>query len=94
MPQIRQSNALLLADLLHRQQLDKVVDQIGDVFLKHTSTIFEPFVKYGSHQVISKYIFETEKSTNLAFAKLVEVKPYIYIYIGITTYTYIYIIDN
>lgn len=72
LPEIRKSNTLLLDDLLQRQQLHKVVNQIGDVFLKHVSTVFEPFVNYGSHQVISKYIFETEKLTNIAFARLVE----------------------
>jgi hypothetical protein len=73
LPEIRKSNTLLLQDLLQRQLQSKVVHEIGDVFLKHVSTIFEPFVKYGAHQIISKYIFETEKLTNPAFAKLVEV---------------------
>ncbi|KAG2229535.1 hypothetical protein INT48_006926, partial [Thamnidium elegans] len=72
LPKIRQSNELLLSDLLQRQQQDKIVNQIGDVFIAHVSTVFEPFVDYGSHQVISKYIFETEKASNVAFAKLVE----------------------
>lgn len=70
--EIRKTNALLLADLLDRQKLHIVVNQIGDVMLKHVLTVFEPFVKYGSHQVISKCMFETEKLTNLAFSKLVE----------------------
>ncbi|KAG2210516.1 hypothetical protein INT47_002458 [Mucor saturninus] len=70
--EIRESNALLLNDLLDRQKLHIVVNKIGDVLLKHVMTVFEPFVDYGSHQVISKYVFETEKLTNLAFSKLVE----------------------
>lgn len=73
LPEIRRSNSLLLDDLLKRQQTHKVIPQIGDIFLNHVLTMLEPFVNYGSHQMISKYIFETEKSTNPAFAKYVEV---------------------
>lgn len=73
MPEIRENNSLLLQDLLQRQLLHKIIYQIGDIFLKHVSNLFNQFVEYGSHQVISKYTFETEKSTNPAFAKLVEV---------------------
>ena len=69
---IRNSNALFLQDLLQLQQSQKVIHQIGQVILNHVSTMLDPFVSYGAHQVISKYIFETEKSTNPAFAKYVE----------------------
>jgi hypothetical protein len=58
--------------LLQKQLLHKVIYQIGDVFLKHVSNLFDHFVEYGSHQIISKHAFETEKSTNPAFAKLAE----------------------
>lgn len=73
MPDICKTNSLLLTDLLKRQKNQKMVQQIGDIFLNHVLLALEPFVDYGSHQVISKYIFETEKSTNPAFAKYVEV---------------------
>lgn len=73
MPDICKTNSLLLNDLLKRQKNQKMVQQIGDIFLNHVLLALEPFVGYGSHQVISKYIFESEKSTNPAFAKYVEV---------------------
>lgn len=76
MPNICKSNSLLLSDLLKRQKNQKMVQQIGDIFLNHVLVMLEPFVDYGSHQVISKYIFETEKSTNASFAKYVEVRNY------------------
>ncbi|KAL0142370.1 CNH-domain-containing protein [Mucor lusitanicus] len=72
LPEIRENNALLLADLLQRQQEHKIVYKIGDVFLKHVSDLFEHFIEYGSHQIISKYKLETERSANAAFAEFVQ----------------------
>lgn len=48
--------------------------KIGDVLLKHVSDLFEHFIEYGSHQIISKYKLETERSANSAFAEFVQVK--------------------
>ncbi|EPB83282.1 hypothetical protein HMPREF1544_09982 [Mucor circinelloides 1006PhL] len=72
LPEIRENNALLLADLLQRQQEHKIVYKIGDIFLKHVSDLFEHFIEYGSHQIISKYKLETERSANSAFAEFVQ----------------------
>ncbi|KAI8889430.1 hypothetical protein K501DRAFT_208418, partial [Backusella circina FSU 941] len=71
LPDVRKANSQLIKQLLHRQSLHSVVDEIGDIFLKHVK-LLDPFVEYGAHQFISKYVFETEKSTNPAFAKFVE----------------------
>ncbi|KAI8636087.1 CNH domain-containing protein [Parasitella parasitica] len=72
LPEIRENNSLLLKDLLQRQLEHKVVYKIGDVFLKHISSLFEHFIKYGAHQIIGKYKLETEKSTNATFAEFVQ----------------------
>ncbi|KAI8638438.1 CNH domain-containing protein [Parasitella parasitica] len=68
--EVFQVNSNLSKALLSRQAKSKVVDQIGDIMLAHVAK-FEPFVRYGSHQIISKYAFETEKSTNPSFAEFV-----------------------
>lgn len=63
-------NSTLSHNLLERQSRNKVVDQIGDIMLAHVAK-FEPFVRYGAHQIIGKYAFENEKSTNPSFADFV-----------------------
>ncbi|KAI8976067.1 CNH domain-containing protein [Pilobolus umbonatus] len=68
---VKQTNHALLEDLIKRQSESPVIHEIGDILLNHV-ILFEPFVEYGSHQFISKYHFETEKSSNPAFAELVE----------------------
>lgn len=68
--EVLQVNATLSENLLARQSENKVVDQVGDIMLAHVAK-FEPFVRYGSHQVISKFIFENEKTTNPSFAEFV-----------------------
>lgn len=68
--EVLQVNSTLSKALLTRQAKAKIVDQIGDIMLAHVAK-FEPFVRYGSHQIISKYAFETEKSTNPSFADFV-----------------------
>ena len=61
-----------LAELLtKRQKQAHVVDKIGDIFLEMVPR-FEPFVKYGAHQLYGKYEFEKEKAANPAFAKFVD----------------------
>lgn len=71
--QVRKTNQLLVQELSLYQSTHQVVDQIGHILLKHVNS-FEPFVTYGAHQFISRHIFETEKSSNPAFAKFVEVE--------------------
>lgn len=61
-----------LAELLtKRQKQQAVVERIGDIFLEMVPH-FQPFVKYGAHQLYGKYEFEKEKSSNPAFAKFVD----------------------
>ncbi|EIE85697.1 hypothetical protein RO3G_10407 [Rhizopus delemar RA 99-880] len=69
--EVRETNQLLVQELLQYQSTHALIDQIGKVFLKHVDS-FEPFVKYGEHQFIGKHVFETEKSLNPIFAKFVE----------------------
>lgn len=61
-----------LAELLtKRQKQQAVVERIGDIFLEMVPH-FQPFVKYGAHQLYGKYEFEKEKASNPAFAKFVD----------------------
>lgn len=61
-----------LAELLNkRQKQSEVVDRIGDILLE-MCPLFQPFVKYGAHQLYGKYEFEKEKSSNPVFAKFVD----------------------
>lgn len=64
-------NARLAEALTHRQQAQAVVHEVGDIFLEFVPH-FEPFIRYGSHQLYAKFEFEREKSTNPQFAKFVE----------------------
>ena len=66
-------NTMLAAALEERQKVSPVVDQVGDIMLQHVGS-FGPFVQYGSHQMISRHVFETEKATNPLFAEFVEVQ--------------------
>lgn len=68
--EVLQVNEQLSKALLERQSKNPVVDQVGDIMLAHVAN-FEPFVRYGAHQIIGKYIFEKEKSTNAWFAEFV-----------------------
>ncbi|CEH18567.1 cnh-domain-containing protein [Ceraceosorus bombacis] len=61
-----------LADMLgKRQKQQAVVERIGDLLLEMVP-YFQPFVKYGAHQLYGKYEFEKEKASNPAFLKFVE----------------------
>ncbi|CDH54221.1 cnh-domain-containing protein [Lichtheimia corymbifera JMRC:FSU:9682] len=64
-------NSALLQALLRRQAAGPTVFQVGDVMLKYVEK-FEPFVRYGAHQVIGKYVFESEKSSNPEFTMFVQ----------------------
>ena len=69
--EIHAVNAKLAELLTKRQKQGDVVDRIGDILLEMVPH-FQPFVKYGSHQLYGKYEFEKEKSANPAFAKFVD----------------------
>lgn len=65
-----------LRDALNRRQKSyAIVETIGDIFLDVVRE-FEPFVRYGSHQLYGKFEFEKEKSANPAFAQFVDVSVY------------------
>lgn len=65
-------NSKLCELLVKRQKQQAVVDRISDIFLEMVP-LFQPFVKYGAHQLYGKYEFEKEKASNPAFAKFVDV---------------------
>ncbi|KAI7848670.1 CNH domain-containing protein [Circinella umbellata] len=69
--EIYKINSSLSQSLQKRQAIDSDIYEIGDVMVNFAAK-FEPFVRYGAHQVIGKHIFETEKSTNPEFAKFVQ----------------------
>lgn len=69
--EIHAVNAKLAELLTKRQKQSDVVDRIGDILLEMVPH-FQPFVKYGAHQLYGKYEFEKEKSANPAFAKFVD----------------------
>ncbi|SNX85831.1 probable to GDP/GTP exchange factor Rom2p [Melanopsichium pennsylvanicum] len=69
--EIHAVNAKLSELLTKRQKQGDVVDRIGDILLEMVPH-FQPFVKYGAHQLYGKYEFEKEKSANSAFAKFVD----------------------
>ncbi|CAJ0630884.1 8669_t:CDS:10 [Entrophospora sp. SA101] len=61
-----------LADALQKRQNSyAIVGRIGDIFLEYV-TLFEPFIRYGAHQIWGRYEFEREKCINQAFSKFVE----------------------
>ncbi|KAG8917238.1 RHO1 GDP-GTP exchange protein 2, partial [Tulasnella sp. 408] len=64
-------NTRLRDALNKRQKSYAIVETIGDIYLDVVKD-FEPFVRYGSHQLYGKFEFEKEKSSNSAFAQFVE----------------------
>lgn len=64
-------NERLCEALVARQKSAYVMDRVGDIFLAFVPR-FEPFVRYGAHQLYGKYEFEREKASNPAFAQFVE----------------------
>lgn len=58
--------------MVQRQMRSPVVETIGDVYLDIVQD-FEPFVRYGGHQMYGKYMFEKEKAINPVFFRFVEV---------------------
>ena len=73
MREVHDVNAELANALESRQKASSpIVDQICDIMLQHVAS-FGPFVQYGAHQMVSRYVLETEKSTNPAFTEFVEV---------------------
>ena len=73
--EVHSVNSKLADALMKRQNEYAIVEQIGDIFLEY-APLFDPFIKYGSHQLWGKYEFEKEKSSNHPFAKFIEVSLY------------------
>ncbi|KAE8254194.1 hypothetical protein A4X13_0g3505 [Tilletia indica] len=69
--QVHAVNSKLAEQLSKRQKQQDVVETIGDIFIDIVPN-FQPFVKYGAHQLYAKYEFEKEKTANLAFSKFVD----------------------
>ncbi|KAL1915675.1 uncharacterized protein VTP21DRAFT_6434 [Calcarisporiella thermophila] len=70
MMEVHSVNSQMSAALQKRQQAYAIVDQIGDILAEYTA-LFEPFVTYGAHQIVSRFVFEKEKSLNPQFAEFV-----------------------
>lgn len=64
-------NHVLAERLTKRQKQQPVVQTLGDLFLERVPH-FDPFVKYGAHQLFGKYEFEKEKGNNPLFQKFVD----------------------
>ncbi|KAG8914297.1 RHO1 GDP-GTP exchange protein 2 [Tulasnella sp. 408] len=64
-------NTRLRDALNKRQKSSAIVETIGDIYLDVVKR-FEPFVRYGSHQLYGKFEFDKEKSSNAVFAQFVE----------------------
>ncbi|CAG8665312.1 13719_t:CDS:10 [Dentiscutata erythropus] len=71
MLEIYKVNSKLNDALQKRQNAYAIVEQIGDIFIEQVPK-FDPFIQYGAHQLLGKYEFEREKSSNPEFAKFVE----------------------
>ncbi|KAG8904138.1 RHO1 GDP-GTP exchange protein 2, partial [Tulasnella sp. 403] len=64
-------NTRLRDALTKRQKSYAIVETIGDIYLDVVKD-FEPFVRYGSHQLYGKFEFEKEKSSNPVFSQFVD----------------------
>ncbi|CAO3659833.1 hypothetical protein G6F70_001390 [Rhizopus microsporus] len=75
--EIEQISSSLSKALTIRQDKHSVIPCIGDIMIAHVKQ-FEPFVRYGAHQIIGKHRFELEKKINpkfQEFADRVERRP-------------------
>jgi hypothetical protein len=70
---VMQVSTCLMEALVTRQQEDHRITHVADVLLAHVGQ-FEPFVIYGSHQLLAKVYLELEKKRNPWFAQFVKVK--------------------
>ena len=86
-------NSRLRDALNKRQKSYAVVEQIGDILLDNAPN-FEPFVRYGAHQLYGKYEFEKEKGSNPAFAQFVEVTYFCLPYASVTDMSSLYLIGS
>ena len=88
--EIHSVNSKLSNALQKRQKSYAIVQSIGDIFLEYVP-LFEPFIKYGAHQLWGKHEFEREKSINPTFSRFVEVFVIVFLYQSQPHYIYIYI---
>jgi hypothetical protein len=71
MADIEKVNGVLSQALAALQSKEHVVKSIGGVLLDHVCH-FDPFVSYGSHQMIGKFKLELEKKRNSQFARFAQ----------------------
>ncbi|KNC95938.1 uncharacterized protein SPPG_08691 [Spizellomyces punctatus DAOM BR117] len=69
--QLHTINSKLLRKLVARQQENKIVDKIGDIFMSVVDT-FEAYVDYGARQVYAKSALDHERAMNPEFAKFLQ----------------------
>lgn len=77
MADIEKVNVALSQALTALQNEQHIVKSIGGVLLDHVCH-FDPFVSYGSHQMIGKFKLELEKKRNpqfVRFAQITERRP-------------------
>jgi RHO1 GDP-GTP exchange protein 1/2 len=70
-PSIHGVSSRFAETLTERQRKHPVVQCVGDIFLDFVPQ-FEPFVIYGSNQLVGKFEFEKERSLNHYFSKFVD----------------------
>ncbi|ORE10064.1 Dbl homology domain-containing protein [Rhizopus microsporus var. microsporus] len=69
--EIEQISSSLSKALTIRQDKHSVIPCIGDIMIAHVKQ-FEPFVRYGAHQIIGKHRFELEKKINPKFQEFAD----------------------
>ncbi|KAI8365275.1 uncharacterized protein BYT42DRAFT_523618 [Radiomyces spectabilis] len=68
---IAKVNGALLEALTKRQTEQPVINGVGDIMVKYAHQ-FGPFVAYGAHQAIGKFMFELERKKNPRFAQFIQ----------------------
>lgn len=53
---------------------NNIVDQIGEIFLRHTEHFLKTYLKYGPHVVLSEYEAKREAETNILFQTFIREK--------------------
>ncbi|KAI8336591.1 Dbl homology domain-containing protein [Chlamydoabsidia padenii] len=64
-------NTGLMDTLVTRQQQDHRITHVGPMLLAHVGQ-FEPFIVYGSHQLVGKFYLELQKKRSSWFAQFVK----------------------
>lgn len=51
-----------------------IVDQIGDIFLRHMNRWMDMYLKYGPHVVLAEYYAKIESETNMVFKHFIKAR--------------------